>query len=30
VHAATVSVDRLIEVCLPALKHTQASLRPLL
>jgi IclR family pca regulon transcriptional regulator len=30
VHAATVSIDRLIEVCLPALKHTQASLRPLL
>ena len=30
VHAASVSAERLIEVCLPALRHTQASLRALL
>ena len=30
VHAASVSADRLVEVCLPALKHTQAGLRALL
>ena len=30
VHAASVPADRLIEVCLPALKQTQSSLRALL
>jgi IclR family transcriptional regulator, pca regulon regulatory protein len=30
VHAASVSAERLIEVCLPALQQTQASLRSLL
>ncbi len=30
VHAASVPADRLLEVCLPALKQTQASLRALL
>ena len=30
VHAASVSAERLVEVCLPALQQTQARLRPLL
>jgi len=30
VHAGSVSAERLIDVCLPALQQTQASLRPLL